>query len=175
MSLGTLLNSEPRVRCVLEVTERDAVCKNNRQFWNKWSNNISTTFQIHPRAENPDPHGCCMKHATSIEHHTAVSSLSSLPPLSYWNCNFSSFPSLQGSTGFSKAGLSCLCSDMRLQCLGKSRRRVAGTGMWERPGQPIPVFGTGSGKVLGSRVLIKCRCQGNGKRRQLGMVRAEGG
>lgn len=58
----------------------------------------------------------------------------------------------RGSTGFGNAGMSCLCSDTRLQCLGKSRRRVAGTGMWEGPGQPIPVFGTGSGKVLGSRV-----------------------
>ncbi|KAF2986295.1 hypothetical protein EK904_009824 [Melospiza melodia maxima] len=77
----TLLSSEPHARCVLKVTEHDAVCKNTRLFWNVWRN-ISTTFQIQPRDENPDPLGFCTKHATSAEHHAVVSSLSSLPPLS---------------------------------------------------------------------------------------------
>lgn len=79
MPLVTLLSSELHARCVLEVAEHDAVCENTRQFWNVWSNIISTTLQIQPRDENPDPLGCCMKPATSAEHHT---SLSSLPPLS---------------------------------------------------------------------------------------------
>lgn len=80
----------------------------------------------------------------------------------------------RGSTGFSNAGMSSLCSDTRLQCLGKSCHRVAGTGMWERRGQPIPVFGTGrqsesAGQL--SALWMPLGCQRNGKCRQMGMGR----
>lgn len=83
MSSVTLLSSELHARCVLEVTEHDTLCKNTWQFWNVWSNSISTTLQIQPRDANPDSLGCCTMCATVTEHHTVVSSLLSLPPLSH--------------------------------------------------------------------------------------------
>lgn len=80
----------------------------------------------------------------------------------------------RGSTGFSNAGMSSLCSDTRLQCLGKSCHRVAGTGMWERPGQPMPVFGTGRQSESAGQLSALCMplgCQRNGRCRQVGMGR----